>query len=75
MRFEFGESQFNGIEIRAIGWQVAKANSPSRKQLADIMDFVGGKVVEDERIARAQLWTEHMLKVSRENLGIDGPFD
>jgi len=39
------------------------------------MDFVGGKVVEDERIARAQLWTEHMLKVSRENLGIDGPFD
>jgi len=75
MRFKFGESQFNGIEIGAVRRQVADANPSSRKQLADVMDFVGGEVVEDERIALAQLRTEHLLKISRENLGIDGTFD
>src|ERR1039457_6406922 len=75
MRFEFGKSQFNGIEIGAVRRQVADANPPSRKQLADIVDFVGGEIVEDERIALAQLRTEHLLQISRENLGIDGAFD
>jgi hypothetical protein len=75
MRFEFGESQLNGIEIGAVGRQVANANPSNRKQLADVMDFVGGEVVQDERIALAQLRTEHLLKISRENLGINGTFD
>src|SRR5208283_2097672 len=39
------------------------------------MDFVGGEIVEDERVARAQLRTEHLLQISRENLGIDRAFD
>ena len=75
MRFEFGESQFNGIEIGAIRRQVAEAIPSSRKQLADVMDFVGGEIVEDERIAMAQLRTEHPLQINREHLGIDGTFD
>ena len=75
MGFEFGESQFNGIEIGAVRRQVAEANPPGRKQQADIMDFVGGEIVEDERIAPAQLRTEHLLQINRENFGIDGAFD
>ena len=75
MSFEFGESQFNGIEIRAVGRQVADTHSTSREQPSDVLDFVGGEVVEDERVARAQLWTEDLLNISRENLGIDGSFD
>jgi len=75
MGFEFGESQFNGIEIGAVRRQVAEANPPGRKQQADIMDFVGGEIVEDERIAPAQLRTEHPLQINREHLGIDGTFD
>jgi hypothetical protein len=75
MRFEFGKSQFNGIEIGAVRRQVADANPASREQPADVLDFVSGEVVEDERIARAQLRTEHLLKISGENLGIDGAFD
>ena len=75
MRFEFGESQFNGIEIGAVRRQVAEANFSSRKQPTDVLDFVGGEVVEDEGVARAQLRTEHLLKINRENLGIDGTFD
>ena len=72
---EFSESQFNGIEIRAVGRQVADTHSTSREQPSDVLDFVGGEVVEDERIALAQLRTEHLLKISRENLGIDSTFD
>ena len=75
MRFEFGERQFNGIEIGAVRRQVAKANPSSRKQPSDIMDFVGREVVEDERVARAQLRTEHLLQINRKNLGIDRAFD
>jgi hypothetical protein len=75
MRLEFGESQLNGIEIRALRRQVADANPVSRKQLADVMDFVGGEVVEDEGVTRAQLGTEHLLQISCENLGIDGALD
>jgi len=59
--------------LGAVRRQVADANPTSRKQLTDVMDFVGGEVVEDERVALAQLRTEHLLKISRENLGIDGP--
>ena len=75
MRFEFGEGLFNGVEIGAVRRQVAEVNPSSRKPLADIMDFVGGEVVEDECVARVQLWAEHLLQISRENIGIDGTFD
>jgi len=75
MGFEFGESQFNGIEIWAVGRQVADADPLGREQPADVLNFVGGEIVEDERIARAQLGTKHLLKISREHLGIDGAFD
>ena len=75
MRFEFGESQFNGIEIGAVRRQVADAHPSIRKQPTDVLDFVSGEVIEDERVALAQLRTEHLLKISRENLGIDRAFD
>lgn len=75
MRFEFGESQLNGVEIRTVGRQVANAHPLSREQLADVLDFVRGKVVEDDRIAGKQLRTEHLLQINREDLGIDGSLD
>ena len=75
MRLEFGKGQFNGIEVGAVRRQVADANPSSRKQPTDVLDFMGGEVVEDERVALAQLWTEHLLQINRENLGIDRAFD
>ena len=75
MRFEFGESLFNGVEIGAIGWQVADPHPPAGKQLAHAGDFVGGKVVENEGVALAQLRTEHLLEIDRKDLGIDRAFD
>jgi hypothetical protein len=75
MRFEFGKGLFNGIEIRAVGRQVTDANSLGRENPGHVLDFVGGEVIEDERVARAQLWTEHALQISGEDLGIDRSFD
>jgi len=75
MSFEFGKCQFNGIEIGAVRRQVADANPASREQPTDVLDFMGGEVVEDERIAPAQLRTEHALQINREHLGINGTFD
>ena len=73
--FEFGEGQFNGVEVRAVRRQVADTHTASREQPGDVLDFVGGKVVQDERVTLAQLRTEHVFKISRENLGIDGSFN
>jgi len=75
MRFEFGESQFNGIEVGAVRRQIADANPSSREQPTDVLDFMGGEVVEDQRVTLAQLWTEHLLQINRENLGIDRAFN
>jgi len=75
MGLEFGKCQFNGIEVGAVRRQVADANPSSREQPTDVLDFMGGEVVEDERVTLAQLWTEHLLQINRENLGIDRAFD
>jgi len=75
MGFEFGESQFNGIEIGAVGRQVTNAHSVSREPSANILAFVRGEVVQNQRIAFTQLRTKPLLQIHRENLGIDGTFN
>lgn len=73
--FELGEGQFNRIEIGTVRRQVPNACSLCRDELFDVFDFVGGEVIEDDGVALAQLRTEHVLKISGEDIGIDGPFD
>ena len=75
MGFEFGESQFNGIEIGAVGRQVTNSHSVSPEQSANVLAFVSGEVVQNQRIALTQLRTKHLLQIHRENLGIDGTFN
>jgi hypothetical protein len=75
MCFKFGERQFDRIEVGAVGRQVADAHSTGREQTGDMGDFMGGEVVEDQRVALAQLGTEHLLKISGEDIRIDGSID
>ena len=72
MRLEFGKRQLDGIEIRAVRRQVVEPTPRAESIGLIAMDFVGGKVVEDERVPLVQLRTEHLLKISHENLGIHG---
>jgi hypothetical protein len=74
MGLELGKSHLNRVQIGAVRRQITEANSTSGKQPADVLDFVRGEVVEDKRVARAQLRTEHLLKIDREDLGIHRPF-
>ena len=64
-----------GIDIRAVGRQVADADPASRKQLADDLDFVGVEVVEDDDVAGVHLGTELLLMICCEHLGFDLAFD
>jgi hypothetical protein len=75
MSLEFGEGHFDRIEIWAVRRQVTHARSLGRDQRRDGGDFVGGKVIEDDDIARAQFRAEHLLKISGEDLGVDRAFD
>lgn len=75
VRFEFGKGLFNRIEVGTIRRQVADAHPASGEQRGDTLNFVGGEVIEDERVTFAQLRTEHVLEINREDLGIDRTFD
>ena len=75
MRLEFGKCQFDGIEVGAVRRQEADANPSSREQPTDVLDFMGEEVVEDECVALAQLRTEHLFQINRENPGIDRAFN
>lgn len=75
MRFEFGESLFNGVEVWAVRRQVTDPDSASREQPADVLNFVCGEVVEDDGIPHTQLRAKHPLQINREDLGIHGAFN
>ena len=75
MGLQFGKSQFDGIEIGAVRRQIPDAGSPGRDQFGDVLDFVGGEVIEDDGVTLAQFGTEDVLQISGEDIGIDGSFD
>jgi len=73
MGFEFGEGQFNRIEVRTVGWQITQTHASVGENLAHALDLVRGQIVQNERIARMQTGPEDLLKINREDLGIDRP--
>lgn len=72
---EFGERLFDGVEIRAVGGQVAHARSASRDQFHDRGGLVDAQVVEDDDIAGFELWAKHLAHIDREDFGIGGARD
>lgn len=74
MSLEFGEGQFNRVEIGAVRRQITDPHSQGRKDAGNGLYLMGGEVVEDERIALVQVRTEHLLKIDREDLRIHRAF-
>ena len=70
--FEFGEGQFDGIEVRAIGWQMKELSSATFHGGGDGGTFVGRKIVGDDHITRAQRRPQALLEVSQEGRAIHG---
>lgn len=73
MGFELGEGLFNWIEIGAVRRQVAKADTSIRKDMANSLDFVCGQVIQNERVARTQAGSQHLLEINQEDLGVHWP--
>jgi hypothetical protein len=79
--FELGESLFDGIEVGAIGWQVAQRRAGPRNRFFDASDFVTGerstpdapggrRVVHDHDVAVAQGWGEKVLDIGQETRSV-----
>src|SRR4051812_31128084 len=66
MGFEFGEGQFDGIEVRAVGWQMQELGSTAFHGGGDGGTFVGGQMVGDDQIAGLQSRSQALLEVGQE---------
>ena len=73
--FEFGESQFDRVEIGAVSRQVTDTGALGRDELGDAAGLVGGEIVEDDDVPLPQLRTEHLPEVNGKDLGVDRSFD
>ena len=73
--FEFGECQFDGVEIGAVRRQVTHAGSLGRDEFSDALHFMGGEVVEDDDVALLEFGTENMPQIGGEDLGVERSLD
>lgn len=73
--FEFCECHLDGVEIWAVRRQVTHGGSLGGDEFFDALNFMGGKIVEDDDVAFLEFGTENLLEVGREDVGVDRPFD
>jgi hypothetical protein len=73
MSFDFGKGQFDGIEVWAVRWQVAKLNAFGPEQGFNALNFVGGQIVQNERVSGLQAGNEYLLEIDQKDFGVHGP--
>lgn len=69
---EFGEGQFDRVEIRAVRREIEQGGAGRGDRLGDTFDLVGGEVVADDDIARAEFGHEDFAQVSQEGRSVHG---
>jgi hypothetical protein len=73
--FQFGEGQFDRIEVRTIGREEAHARAHLLDRRSDLGLLVGREVVEDDDIARAQRRHQDLVDVGAERRTVHGPIE
>ena len=68
---ELREAELDGIEVRAIGWQVPEGGPGSLEGALDAGDLVGPEVVGDDDVAGVQGRHQDLVDVGAEALAID----
>ena len=68
---ELREAELDGIEVRAIGWQVPEGGPGGLDSLPDAGDLVGPEVVGNDDVAWLQSRHQDLFDVSAEALAID----
>lgn len=74
-RLEFGEGEFDGIEVRAVRREKSQARTGLLNRRAHLGLFVGGEIVEHDNIARAQRGHQDLLDVGAEGVIVDRPIE
>jgi hypothetical protein len=74
-RFQFGEGQFDRIEIRAVGRKESQVRARLLDGDPDLGLLVDDEVVEHDHIARPQGGHQHLLDIGEETHVIDGPIE
>lgn len=72
---EFGEGQFDGIEVRAVRWQVDQLGAGRLDGHANASHFMSSEVVHDDGVTRAKCRDQLLLDVSQEDSTIHGAID
>ena len=67
---EFGEGHFDGIEVGAVGRQVAQACAGGLDRLSDAMNLMGGQIVHDDDVAWPQLGNERLFDIGEKGLAV-----
>jgi hypothetical protein len=74
-RLQFGEGQFDWIEIGTVWRKKPQTRSRVLNRLTNLGLFVSGEIVEDHDVAAAQGGHENLLDVSAERRAIDGAIE
>ena len=72
-RFKFTKGQFDGVEVRRVGRQVAQPRSAGCDQFGQAGHLMNRQVIEHDHVAGHQRGTEHLLEVSGKYHPVDDP--
>ena len=73
--FEFGETQFDRIEIRTVRGQIPQRRAGGGDQLLDAVDVMRGEVVGDDDVAWCERRDEDLLDVGEKTVAVHGAID
>ena len=74
-RFEFGETQFDRIEIRTVRGQIPQRRADGFDQLQDAVDVMGGEVVGDDDVARRERGDQDLFDVGEKTVPVHRAVD
>jgi hypothetical protein len=74
-RFEFGETQFDRIEIRTVRGQIPQRCAGGFDQRLDAVDVMRGEVVGDDDVARRERGDQDLLDVGEKTVAVHRAID
>ena len=72
---EFGEGEFDGVEVGRVGRQMPELSTPRCDGGPSALVMVGAEVVRNNDLATAQRGCEHMADVPHEPVARDRPIE
>jgi alpha-D-ribose 1-methylphosphonate 5-triphosphate synthase subunit PhnG len=74
-RFEFGETEFDRIEVRTVRGQVPQRRPGGFDQLLDAVDVMRGEIVGDDHVARREGGDQDLFDVGEKTVAVHRAVD